>query len=45
MGADEEKNVQVVPVHTMKECRRWTCTDPLILNVGARGAWEANSMP
>jgi hypothetical protein len=36
MGAGKEKNVQVVPVHNMKECRRWICTVPLILNVGAR---------
>jgi len=45
MGAGKEKNVQVVPVHTMKECRRRMRTDPLILNVGARGESVANSMP
>lgn len=38
MGADKEKNAQVIPVHNMNECRGWMCTDPLILNVGARGA-------
>jgi len=45
MGTGKERNAHDVPVHTMKVCRRWICTVPLILNVGARGEWVANSIP